>query len=250
MKDYTQAYRDQSTSGFDREEAILKYLPMIKYIAQRLIARLPPQVTIDDLISSGIIGLINALERFDTSKNVKFKTYAEFRIKGAMLDELRSLDWVPRSIRRKITELEKTYSALEKKLGRPAKDEEVAEEMGLSLDKFYKLLDETKSVSFIDLELLQQKKAGPDSFSDLSEDLINTSNDPFSNLALAQIRDLLAQAIEQLPENEKLTVSLYYREQLTMKEIGDVLGYTESRISQMHSKAMYRLRSRLKKALA
>lgn len=250
MKDYLQAYRDQSPPEIDRNELILKYTPMIKYIAQRLMSRLPPQVAIDDLISSGIIGLINALEKFDAGKNVQFKTYAEFRIKGAMLDELRALDWVPRSVRRKITKLEKTYSALEKKLGRPANDEEIAEELDISLDDFYKMLNETKSVSFIDFELLQQKKTDSSGNGDLTEDLLSTSNDPFSNIALAQIRDLLAQAIEKLPEKERLTVSLYYHEQLTMKEIGDVLGYTESRISQMHSKAMFRLRSRLKKALA
>ncbi|MFP3983025.1 MAG: FliA/WhiG family RNA polymerase sigma factor [Desulfurivibrionaceae bacterium] len=250
MKDYLQAYRDQSPPEINRNELILKYTPMIKYIAQRLISRLPPQVSIDDLISSGIIGLITALEKFDASKNVQFKTYAEFRIKGAMLDELRALDWVPRSIRRKITDLEKTYSALEKRLGRPAKDEEVAEELNISLDDFYKMLNETKSVTFIDLDLLQHKTTNSAGNGDLTEDLLSTSNDPFSNIALAQIRDLLAQAIEQLPEKERLTVSLYYHEQLTMKEIGDVLGYTESRISQMHSKAMLRLRSRLKKALA
>ncbi len=250
MKDYIEAYRNQSIAESKREELILKYTPIIKYIAQRLISRLPSQVSIDDLISSGIIGLISAIEKFDPAKNVQFKTYAEFRIKGAMLDELRALDWVPRSIRRKINDLEKTYSSLERKLGRPAKDEEVAKAMDLSLDDFYKLLDETKSVTFIDLELLKQKKPNTGIFNDLSKDLLSTSNDPFSNLALAQLRDLLAQAIDKLPEKEKLTVSLYYQEQLTMKEIGDVLGYTESRISQMHSKAMYRLRSRLKKDLA
>ncbi len=250
MKDYTQAYRDQSIAEIDREELILKYTPMIKYIAQRLLSRLPPHVSIDDLISSGIIGLINAVEKFDASKNVQFKTYAEFRIKGAMLDELRALDWVPRSIRRKINELEKTYSALERQLGRPAKDEEVAEEMDISLDDFYKLLDETKSVTFVDLDLLRQNKPEINGFSGLSEELLGTSNDPFSNLAMSQVRDLLAQAIDNLPEKEKLTVSLYYHEQLTMKEIGEVLGYTESRISQMHSKAMYRLRNQLKKSLA
>ncbi len=249
FKDYTNTYFSQSEAldPEKRNELILTYTPLIKYIAARLAARLPPQVAVDDLISCGIIGLIDAISKFDRSKNVQFKTYAEFRIKGAMLDELRALDWVPRSIRRKITDLEKTYADLEKKHGRPATDDEVARELGVDLDSFYKLLDETKSVSFMDIELLRQKN------SDLVEAGVAESfelddRDPFTALNLTQLRDFIAQAISELPEKEKLTVALYYQEELTMKEIGQILGYTESRISQMHSKAMFRLRSKLRKA--
>ena len=251
FKDYTKAYFNQSEEldPAKRNELILTYTPLIKYIATRLASRLPPQVSIDDLISCGIIGLIDAINKFDVSKNVQFKTYAEFRIKGAMLDELRALDWVPRSIRRKITDLEKTYSELEKKLGRPATDEETAKALDMDLEEFHKLLDETKSVSFMDIDLLRQKspEAGSASIMDL---LSGDDTDPFTSLNLSQVRNLTAQAIADLPEKEKLTVSLYYYEELTMKEIGEVLGYTESRISQMHSKAMLRLRVKLKKALA
>ncbi|MCB2182901.1 MAG: FliA/WhiG family RNA polymerase sigma factor [Desulfobulbaceae bacterium] len=252
FKDYTKAYFSSSTEldPEKRNELVLTYTPLIKYIASRLASRLPAQVSLDDLISCGIIGLIDAIDKFDIDKNVQFKTYAEFRIKGAMLDELRSLDWVPRSIRRKITDLEKTYSELEKKLGRPATDEEAARKMNLSLPEFHKLLDETKTVTFLDIELLRQQRPDSSLSANLSDSLKDIDTDPFAALNLAQIRDQVAKAIDELPQKERLTVSLYYFNELTMKEIGHILGYTESRISQMHSKAMLRLRTKLKKALS
>jgi len=251
FKDYTNTFFSQTEplSAEKRNELILTYTPLIKYIAARLAARLPAQVSLDDLISCGIIGLIDAINKFDVSKNVQFKTYAEFRVKGAMLDELRALDWVPRSIRRKTTDLEKAYADIEKQAGRPATDEEVAETMGLGLDDFYKLLDETKSVSFMDIEFLRQKTTEANDPT-LAETFAMDDRDPFTAINLAQIRELIANAISDLPEKEKLTVALYYQDELTMKEIGEVLGYTESRISQMHSKAMFRLRAKLKKTLA
>lgn len=251
FKDYTNTFFSQvePLSAEKRNELILTYTPLIKYIAARLAARLPAQVSLDDLISCGIIGLIDAINKFDVSKNVQFKTYAEFRVKGAMLDELRALDWVPRSIRRKTTDLEKAYADIEKQVGRPATDEEVAETMGLGLDDFYKLLDETKSVSFMDIEFLRQKATEANDPT-LAETFAMDDRDPFMAINLAQIRELIANAISDLPEKEKLTVSLYYQDELTMKEIGEVMGYTESRISQMHSKAMFRLRAKLKKNLA
>lgn len=252
FKDYTKAYFSPSSdlTPEKRNELILTYTPLIKYIACRLASRLPSQVSLDDLISCGIIGLIDAIDKFDMNKNVQFKTYAEFRIKGAMLDELRSLDWVPRSIRRKITDLEQTYSVLEKKLGRPATDEEMAHELKMSLPNFHKLLDETKTVTFLDIELLRQRNTDSNLSDSLAEPLSGVDSDPFAAINISQIRDLVAKAIDELPEKERLTVSLYYFNELTMKEIGHVLGYTESRISQMHSKAMLRLRTKLKKALA
>lgn len=251
FRDYTNAFFNQSEplTTEKRNELILTYTPLIKYIAARLASRLPAQVCLDDLISCGIIGLIDAINKFDLSKNVQFKTYAEFRIKGAMLDELRALDWVPRSVRRKTTDLEKTYADLEKKMGRPATDEEVAHAMSIPLDDFYRLLDETKSVTFMDIEFLRQKSTEANDPT-LADTLALDDRDPFTAINISQIRDLIASAISELPEKEKLTVSLYYQDELTMKEIGEVLGYTESRISQMHSKAMLRLRAKLKKAMA
>lgn len=251
FKDYTNAYfnRDEQLDPARREELILTYAPLIKYIANRLASRLPPQVALDDLVSCGTVGLIDAINKFDPAKNVQFKTYAEFRIKGAMLDELRALDWVPRSVRRKVSELERAACELEGKLGRPPEDEETAEALGLEMKQYHQLLDETKSVTFLDIDYLRQK--APDEIEgDVGEIFAADDKDPFTALNLGETRDLLAGAINELPEKEKLTVALYYHEELTMKEIGEVLGYTESRISQMHSKAMYRLRGKLKKALA
>lgn len=250
FKDYTKTYF-QGPEKMDlekRNELILTYTPLIKYIATRLASRLPSHVATEDLISCGIIGLIDAIEKFDLSKNVQFKTYAEFRIKGAMLDELRSLDWVPRSVRRKVTELENAFADLEKKFGRPPHDEEVAENMGIALDDYYRLVDETKAITFLDIDLLRQRSPEVVDNSIIGS-ISMDEEDPFAAISLAQIREVVAQAISQLPEKEKLTVALYYFEELTMKEIGEVLGYTESRISQMHSKAMLRLRAKLKKAL-
>ncbi len=221
FKDYTRAYFSDSgkLSPEKRDELILAYTPLIKYIATRLASRLPAHVALDDLISCGIIGLIDAIDKFDMSKKVQFKTYAEFRIRGAMLDELRALDWVPRSVRTKITQLEATYSAMEKKLGRPATEEEIASSLNLSIEGFHKLLDETKSVSFMDIELLKQRS--PDMKASTISDLINSdATDPFAALSFSQIRNLVAKAISDLPEKEMLTVSLYYFEELTMKEIG------------------------------
>ncbi len=232
-----------------RNELILKYAPLIKYVAGRLAMRLPPNVDVNDLISAGVMGLIDALNRYDPKRNIQFKTFAEFRIRGAMLDELRSLDWVPRSVRKKATLLEKTYAELEQKLGRPAEDDEVAEALGISLDEFYRMLEETKGISFVDIETIRRKI--PDLNEDDIFDLIVDPNqkDPFEDTKLRELRDILAQAITELPEKEKLVVSLYYYEGLTMREIGEILGYTESRISQLHSKAIARLRAKIREQL-
>jgi len=250
FKDYTNTFFSQAEplSAEKRDELILNYTPLIKYIAARLAVRLPAQVALDDLISCGIIGLIDAINKFDVNKNVQFKTYAEFRIKGAMLDELRALDWVPRSVRRKTSDLERAYADIEKKTGKPATDEEVANALNLDLSEFYRLLDETKAVTFMDIEFLRQKTT--ETGEQTTADIFASSDwDPFAAINLSQIKKLLADGITALPEKERLTVSLYYQDELTMKEIGEVLGYTESRISQMHSKAMLRLRAKLRKSL-
>ena len=247
LRDYTDAFfgNGQSLTQEKREELILKYSPLIKYVAGRLAMRLPPNISQDDLISSGVIGLMDAIEKFDSSKKIRFKTYAEFRIRGAILDELRSLDWVPRSIRKKTTELEKTYQYLEKDLNRPPKDKEVAEALGISIEKFYKLLDKTKNVTFLDIETIRRRM--PDNNQDDLFDLIADDSEinPFALLNKTEIKEILIKAITALPEKEKIVISLYYYEDLTMREIGEIMGYTESRISQMHTKAMLRLRVRL-----
>ncbi|MBW1938087.1 MAG: FliA/WhiG family RNA polymerase sigma factor [Deltaproteobacteria bacterium] len=247
LKDYNNSFfgNGKSLTHEKREELILKYSPLIKYVAGKLAMRLPPNISQDDLISSGVIGLMDAIEKFDSSKKIRFKTYAEFRIRGAMLDELRSLDWVPRSIRKKTTELEKTYRYLEKALDRPPKDKEVAKALGISIEKFYKLLDKTKNVTFLDIETIRRRM--PDNNEEDLFDLIGNDNElnPFTLLNKTEIKEILAKAINALPEKEKIVVSLYYYEDLTMREIGEIMGYTESRISQMHTKSMLRLRVRL-----
>lgn len=232
-----------------KEQMILQYAPLIKYIASRLALRLPSHVSLEDLISSGIVGLIDAIHKFDPGKNINFKTYAEFRIKGAMLDELRSLDWIPRSVRKKTHLIENAYAQLEKRLGRPAEAEEVANLMGLELEQFYQLMNETKSVSLVALEGDRNPLGGNFGYleQELKEILQDESlRDSFMAVHCSELQQIMTKAIEALPDKEKLLISLYYYEELTMKEIGQIMGYTESRISQLHTQAMYRLRHRLR----
>lgn len=248
LKDYTKDYfsADSTLDAGQREELIIKYSSLIKYLAGKLAMRLPPHIAIDDLISSGTIGLIDAINKFDPTKNIQFKTYAEFRIRGAMLDELRSLDWVPRSVRRKIADIERAYSALQKELGRPADDEEVAAKMGLAIKDFYKLIDNVKGVSLLDMSILR-RKTSDNSDDDIFELIADEhQTDPCTFISFSQMRGVIADAIDELPEKERLVVSLYYYEDLTMREIGEIMGYTESRISQIHTKSVFRLRAYLR----
>ncbi|MDP3182620.1 MAG: FliA/WhiG family RNA polymerase sigma factor [Desulfobaccales bacterium] len=233
----------------EQEQMVRQYAPLIKYIASRLALRLPSHISLEDLISSGIIGLIDAIHKFDPAKNISFKTYAEFRIKGAMLDELRSLDWMPRSVRKKSHLVEQAYAKLQKSLGRPAEAEEVARVMGLELEDFYRLLDETKAVSLVALD--GPRKTMSRSLEQLEPDLPEILQDAqvwdsFLTVYFSELQEIMVQAIEALPDKEKLLISLYYYEELTMKEIGEIMGYTESRISQLHTLATYRLRHRLR----
>jgi RNA polymerase sigma factor for flagellar operon FliA len=232
-----------------QEQMVLQYAPLIKYIASRLALRLPSHISLEDLISSGIIGLIDAVQKFDPSKNINFKTYAEFRIKGAMLDELRSLDWIPRSVRKKSHLVENAFAQLQKDLGRPAEAEEVAELLGLELVEFHQLLNETKTVSLVALEDGRRNVGGHAGY--LEHELLETIQDDNARDSLlavhfTELQETMVQAIEALPDKEKLLISLYYYEELTMKEIGQIMGYTESRISQLHTQAMYRLRHKLR----
>jgi RNA polymerase sigma factor for flagellar operon FliA len=231
----------------ERDELILEHLPQIKYIAQRISTKLPSHVELNDLVSAGILGLLDAIEKFDPSRGVKFKTYAELRIKGAILDSLRNLDWAPRSLRKKSKDLEKVYRELEQRLGRPATDKEVCEEMEISLEEFYELVDQIKGLnlgSFHELSGQDDEKN--------SEPLVKyvpdaPHMDPFFVFHKSEIQGILSTAIDTLPKKERLVVSLYYFDELTMKEIGRVLGVNESRVSQLHTKAMIRLRTKLRK---
>jgi RNA polymerase sigma factor for flagellar operon FliA len=246
---YTELTEDQKLNPKIRGKIINEFAPLIKYIASRIAIRLPPHIDLNDLINAGVIGLIDAIEKFDASKQIKFKTYAEFRIRGAILDELRSMDWVPRSVRQKARKVEDAYAKLEYNLGRPASDDEVAREMNVDIDSFYRLLSETASVSLLSLDDL-----GEDD-SDLSkrnilEFIIQDEKDwPSHKIRYAEVSTMVAKAIQSLPEKERMVISLYYYDELTMKEIGQVLKFTESRVSQIHTKAILRLRSKMQKIL-
>jgi RNA polymerase sigma factor for flagellar operon FliA len=207
---------------------------------------LPAHVEEADLISYGLIGLINAIERFDIEREIKFETYAITRIKGAIIDELRSLDWVPRSVRAKAREIERVNAKLEHRLQRAPTDEEMAEELGISVDEFQDSLLQISNSTVVALdELWTVSDASGDQVSLLDTLQDPDSPDPSQVLDATEVKDRLADAIARLPEREKLVIALYYYENLTLREIGEVLGVTESRISQLHTKAVLRLKSRL-----
>ncbi len=230
-----------------RDQIVLEHAPLIRYIVNRIAVRLPSHIDLDDLHSTGVIGLMDAIEKYDPDKNCKFKTYAEFRIKGAILDQLRSLDWVPRSVRQKGRKLEKAYGDVEQRLGRSANEDEVADSLGLELDKFHTLINQVRGISLVNLEEIRGTNSDGDragTFADIIED-VNSEN-PFASLKLMETKHVISDTISSLPEKERLVISLYYYEDLNMKEIGSILGITESRVCQIHTKSVMRLRSKLK----
>jgi RNA polymerase sigma factor FliA len=233
-----------------RDEMILEHMPQIRFIAQRISAKLPASVELDDLISAGVLGLIDALDKFDTERGVKFKTYAELRIRGAILDSLRGLDWAPRSLRKKRKTLERTYGELEQELGRPANDVEVAERLDINLDVLHQFLDEVKGINLGSFhEAWEEDEHGnrvEGALQFLPED---PEKSPYILCQKIELQRILGKAIDHLPANERLVMALYYYEEMTMKEIGQILGVNESRISQLHTKALIRLRSRLEKTI-
>lgn len=232
-----------------KEEMILRYAPLIKQVVERLAVRLPAHINKEDLFSAGIIGLLDALAKFDPEKKVKFETYAEIRIKGTILDELRSLDWFSRSARQKANHLEKVLHALVLKKGGKVEDEEIAQKMGLSLGEYYDLLNEIRAVNLLDIENLEEKllpNGGKDLFNLITGEM---EDHPLHETIWQELKKDLAKAIEGLTEKEKMVLNLYYYEELTLKEIGDLLGYTESRICQIHAQTILKLRSELKEYL-
>lgn len=239
-------YKD-NTKGVvhsDKNKMITEYAPLIRFIAQKIAARLPSNIELDDLISAGVIGLMDAIDKYDPSRDNKFKTYAEFRIRGAILDELRSQDWVPRSIRDKAKALDKLMVQLETELGRAPADEEVARAMNISVDEFYNLINQVKPVSLLPIDQATSfSNTDKKSIMDILEG--SKLNNPHSQLNVKYIKEVVAQAIEELPERQRLVLSLYYFEDLNLKEIGQVLRVTESRVSQLHAQAVIRLRSKL-----
>ena len=232
---------------FEREDLINESLPLIQHIAHRVAVRLPPNVEIRDLVNAGVLGLLDAVDKFEPERGVKFKTYAELRIRGAMLDSLRDLDWAPRSLRKKSKDLERVYGDLEQRLGRPATDEEVCQEIGGDMDEFHALVDQLHGLtigSFEDIGDNREDGSG-ESFINYYPD--DGDNDPYAQFEREEVGKILGEVIDTMPERERLVLSLYYYEEFTMKEIGSLLGVNESRVSQIRTKAMLRLRSKFKK---
>jgi RNA polymerase sigma factor for flagellar operon FliA len=243
--------RYKANGGQDlRDRLILTYAPLVKYVAGRLGTGLPAHVEEGDLISYGLLGLIGAIERYELDRDVKFETYAIARIKGSIIDELRSLDWVPRSVRSRAREIERAMVELEHRLKRVPSDEEIATEIGISEHDLQDSLTQISRSSIAALdELWTISSTGGDTVSliDTIED--PNADDPSKALDQVQVKQALGEAIQRLPERERLVVSLYYYEELTLREIGEVLGVTESRVSQLHTKAILRLKVRLQGSL-
>ncbi len=222
----------------------MKHAPLVKSIVERIASKVPSYIADrDDLMNVGIIGLIAAIGKFDEKRNVQFETYARYRIRGAVLDELRARDWIPRSTRNKNAKLVEAYSVLQKELGRPPEDEEVSSHLGISLETYYEMLDDAKCVTLLSSEDLPPDYCEKHGSYDVMEEIDH--GNPLSLLAKSELKGILKEAIDLLPEKEKLVLSLYYYEELTMKEIGLVLRLTESRVCQLHSKALLRLRGEL-----
>src|SRR5207342_1592798 len=229
-----------------RERLVIAYSPLVKYVAGRMASGLPAHVEEADLISYGLVGLISAIERFELEREIKFETYAITRIKGAIIDELRALDWVPRSVRARAREIERAHGKLEHRLHRTPTDEEMADELQLSVEEFQEILVKISNSTVVALdELWAVSDSSGDAVSLLDTLQDPDAPDPQQMLAASELKDRLADAIAALPEREKLVIALYYYENLTLREIGEVLGVTESRISQLHTKAVLRLKSRL-----
>lgn len=236
---------EKLVDGMTKEEIVVKYAPLVKYLAQKLALRLPANIELDDLISSGVMGLMDAVDKYDAQRENKFKTYAEFRIRGAMLDELRAQDWVPRSVREKAKQLERVYVRIEQEKGRPAQDDEVRKELNLSTQEYQDLLFEVRSVSLLNFDdLASLTKADKKSMIGLIEN--GKIPNPFAEISRGDVKKLVEKAIKELPEKQRLVLALYYYEDLNLKEIGDILEVTESRVSQLHTQAILKLKAKLK----
>ncbi len=232
-----------------RNYFIEKYAPLVKYVAGRVAMNVPNSVEFNDLVSYGILGLIDAIDKFDPKREIKFKTYAVTRIRGSIFDELRAIDWLPRSVRQKAKEIERTIADLEAKLGRAAKDEEIAEALDISVQEFHALLLRVSGNALISIDENWFMNDGSDNAPMSIEDTLESS-DSYNPDVVAEkdeIKKLIAKALMELPDREKQVLILYYYEGLTLKEIGSILAVTESRVSQLHTKAIMRLRGKLEK---
>jgi RNA polymerase sigma factor FliA len=231
---------EERTACKEREQDVLQYAPLIHFIANRLAMRLPPSVSKEELLSAGIVGLLDAVEKFDAGLGIQFKTYAEHRIRGAMLDELRKMDWFPRSVRKDMQRVEEAILALETRLGREPEDREIAREMGVGLEEYFKLIHRGASAGLVNIEDVVAdggvKAAGRG---------LETPS-PLDELKVKEMKGVVAGALKGLSDMEQKVIALYYYDELTLKEIAEVFHLTESRISQIHSKAILRLRTKLR----
>ena len=234
-----------SRSTEARDRLIVHYSPLVKYVASRVSVGLPQSIEQADLVSYGIFGLIDAIDKFDLSRNIKFETYAIARIKGSIIDELRSIDWVPRSVRSKAKAVEKAYAKLEATLLSTHTDAEVATEMGISQQELQSLFQQVSVVGLIALDQMLSLSGERGETTTLGDTIADRSDGPVQIFEVEETREVLADAINRLADREKIVLTLYYYEGLTLAEIGDVLGVTESRVCQIHSKAVIQLRSRL-----
>jgi RNA polymerase sigma factor for flagellar operon FliA len=240
-----QEYRKTRNSGI-RDKFVVQYAPLVKYVAGKVAVGMPSNVEFDDLVGFGTFGLLDAIDKFDPDKNVKFKTYAVTRIRGAIFDELRSIDWVPRSVRQKTREVEDAIGTLEARLGRTATDQEIAAALGMGVDEYIKTMMKISGASIISIHEVWYSGDENDKASIADSIESPASLNPEVIAERDEIRRVIVEAINELPDNEKKILVLYYFEDLTLKEIGLVLGVTESRVSQLHTKAITRLRARLK----
>ena len=240
-----QAAKYQETAkktGLDilsQRELVDTYAPLVKRIAYHLMSKLPPSVQVDDLIQSGMIGLLEAAKNYDASQGASFETYAGIRVRGSMLDEIRKGDWAPRSLHRKVREIAKAVSELEAEHGRDARDEEVAERLDMTLEEYYHTLQDASSYRVFSFEDLPTKDEG------MSEGLTANILEPTVQVEQDMFKQALAKAIAGLPERERLVMSLYYKEELNLRETGEVIGVSESRVCQIHAAALIRLKSRM-----
>jgi len=224
-----------------REDLILKYAPLLKYIVDRMAIRLPAHISKEELTSAGAVGLLDALDKFDAEMGFKFQTYAEHRIKGAILDELRRMDWIPRSIRKDIHRIEDAITAVKSRLGREPDDFEVAQEMGIDIDSYYNIIGRARGIGLLSLDEVMPDGSSPK----YARQAADTPS-PFDELKIKELKKTISKSLSSLSKKEQLVISLYYYDELTLKEIAEVLDLTESRISQIHSKAVIRLRAKLR----
>lgn len=249
MQSLTEEWRTETAPDDElcRDRLILKYLPLVKYVLGKLSIYLPQHLDEEDMLEAGIMGLIDAAEKFDPTRQVQFKTYAIPRIRGAILDELRAQDWIPRSARKKAHTLEAAFNKLRDRWDRDPTLDEMAEEMAVTPDEVNKLLSDVSFASLMSLETVHSQES--DEPSTIGSTLVNArSVNPAEAFELAEEKGLLADAMAELPEPERLVITLYYFEDLLLKEIGEVMGLSESRISQLHSKAVFVLRSKMKRS--